>query len=402
MAVAGPVGSVGAVGVDDGVDRRVGVLAPQVPRLAAEWTTTGAEAPWRELDGTLVFADISGFTALSERLAAQGPIGAEELTEVLGRCFAELLAVAYARGGSLVKFGGDALLLLFDGEGHAVRGVDAALGMRSTMRRVGRLTTSVGTVRLRMSLGVHSGPVHAFLVGGSHRELLLVGPGPSTVVTMEGTADAGEIVVSPATASRVDAALLGAGKGPGVLLRPRVEASAVGAVDGAAAYPVRAVVDDVDLLVPSALRAHLLAGGGESEHRQAAIAFLHFDGTDALLAERGPAWLAGALDALVRDVQDAVEHHGATFLASDLDHDGGKLILVGGVPRTLGDDDGRVLRAVRQVVDLAVARGDAGVPVRVGVHRGPVFAGEVGPPYRRTFTVMGDAENLAARLMAQA
>jgi class 3 adenylate cyclase/tetratricopeptide (TPR) repeat protein len=416
MAVAGRRGSAAAVGgtaeavgsharvasvaSDAGVEP-ADLLLRLVPRLAAEWAATGpADQPWRVVDGTLVFADISGFTALSERLAKQGPIGAEELTEVLGRCFADLLAVAYARGGSLVKFGGDALLLLFDGDGHAVRGVDAALGMRSTMRRVGRLSTSVGNVRLRMSLGVHTGPVHAFLVGGSHRELLLAGPGPSAVVTMEGTADAGEIVVSPATASRIDAALLAGAKGPGVLLRPRVEGGVV--VDDGGTYPVRTVTADVAACVPVALRDHLSAGGAESEHRHAAIAFLHFDGTDGLLLERGPAWVAGALDALVRDVQDACERQGATFLASDLDHDGGKLILVGGVPRTLGDDDGRVLRAVREIVDAAADRGDDGIPVRVGVNRGPVFAGEVGPPYRRTFTVMGDAVNLAARLMAKA
>ena len=42
------------------------------------------------------------------------------------------------------------------------------------------------------------------------------------------------------------------------------------------------------------------------------------------------------------------------------------------------------------------------LPIRIGVNRGSVFAGEVGPPYRRTFTVMGDAVNLAARLMAKA
>lgn len=368
-------------------------LGPLVPRLAAEWAASAPDEGWRVIDGTLVFADISGFTALSERLARQGPIGAEELTEVLGRGFAELLAVAYARGGSLLKFGGDALLLLFDGPGHAVRGVDAALAMRATMRRVGRLTTSVGQVRLRMSLGVHSGDVHAFRVGGSHRELLLVGPGPSTVVSMEGTADAGEIVVSPATASRVDAGLLAGGKGPGVRLRPRAEPSPW----EDAPYPVHVVDEEVVTSVPVALREHLVGGGGESEHRHASIAFLHFDGTDALIAERGPAWVAAALDGLVRDVQVAVEDEGVTFLGSDLDHDGGKLILVTGVPRALGDDEGRLLRAVRRIAD-----GDRSVPVRIGVNRGPVFAGEVGPPYRQTFTVMGDAVNLAARLMAKA
>ena len=55
---------------------------------------------------------------------------------------------------------------------------------------------------------------------------------------------------------------------------------------------------------------------------------------------------------------------------------------------------------------LAVLHGISGkprrLPVRIGVHRGSVFAGDVGPAYRRTYTVMGDTVNLAARLMAQA
>ena len=373
---------------------------PYVPNVVLRHLLDAPDARTRVLDGTLLFADISGFTKLSERLAKRGRQGAEELVDVLGAAFGQLLAEAYRNDGSLLKFGGDALLLLFDGDGHAPRAVEAARGMQAAMRTVGRLTTSKGNVRLRMSLGVHSGLVHAFRVGGSHRELLLVGPAASTVVTMEGTAEAGEIVVSPATASRIDASLLRGGKGPGVLLRkPRavVEPGDAAAGPAEAAFQPRRAGGDLVGSVPMALREHLLAGGGESEHRHASIAFLHFDGTDDLLAAHGAAWLADALDELVRDVQAAAETHGVTFLASDLDHDGGKLILTAGVPRTLGDDAGRLLRAVQAVVSRPRA-----VPVRAGVHRGPVFAGEVGPPYRRTFTIMGDAVNLTARLMAKA
>ena len=71
------------------------------------------------VDATVVFADISGFTALSERLARLGREGAEELTETIGGSLSTLLTVAYENGGSLLKLGGDALLLLFEDEGHA-------------------------------------------------------------------------------------------------------------------------------------------------------------------------------------------------------------------------------------------------------------------------------------------
>ena len=74
-------------------------LAPYVPRLAAEWDLDVPGALWREMEGTCCFVDISGFTALSERLAKRGRIGAEELTEVLNHVFSRMLEVAYGKGG---------------------------------------------------------------------------------------------------------------------------------------------------------------------------------------------------------------------------------------------------------------------------------------------------------------
>ena len=78
------------------------------------------------LDGTMVFADVSGFTRLSERLARKGKEGAEYLVDAINVCFSALLDDAYARGGSLLKFGGDAMLLWFAGDEHAVRACASA------------------------------------------------------------------------------------------------------------------------------------------------------------------------------------------------------------------------------------------------------------------------------------
>ena len=86
-----------------------------------------------------------------------------------------------------------------------------------------------------------------------------------------------------------------------------------------------------------------------------------------------------------------------SFLASDVDADGGKLILTAGAPKVTGDDEEHMLLALRKIVDT-----DLPIPIRIGVHRGSVFAGDIGPFYRRTYTVMGDAVNLSARLMAKA
>src|SRR3954468_21191881 len=116
-------------------------LSSYFPRFAIDWARDDPECTWRAIDASLVFVDISGFTALSERLARRGHLGAEELTQTLSTCFADLLVAAYADGGSLVKFGGDALFLLFDGEHHAQRAVRSTLQMRARLARSGRIAT---------------------------------------------------------------------------------------------------------------------------------------------------------------------------------------------------------------------------------------------------------------------
>ena len=62
--------------------------------------------------------------------------------------------------------------------------------------------------------------------------------------------------------------------------------------------------------VPVATREHLLAGITEPEHRQASVAFIHFDGTDEMIDARGPRACGEELDRLVRDTQDAVDELG--------------------------------------------------------------------------------------------
>ena len=86
-----------------------------------------------------------------------------------------------------------------------------------------------------------------------------------------------------------------------------------------------------------------------------------------------------------------------SFLESDINRDGGKIMLAAGAPRSGGDDDDRLLRAVR----LAVERRGR-LPLRAGVNHGRVFAGDFGPAARRTYSIKGDAMNVAARVMAHA
>ncbi|HEX4882763.1 MAG TPA: adenylate/guanylate cyclase domain-containing protein, partial [Casimicrobiaceae bacterium] len=378
-----------AADADPGAER----ISLYVPRILQQHVVERPDERCWTMTGSAAFVDVSGFTKLSEQLARKGKEGAEQIAEVIGRCFESILQVAYDRGGSLLKFGGDALLLWFEGDGHLERCVGATLAMRDMLDDVGRIHLPDAEVTLQMSQGVHSGEFHCFAVGESHIELLPSGPGWSRLVQMEQTASAGEILLSRETAERLPASCRGEAKGDGILL-------AVAPDEGGKVALVprpRLPVDRLARCLPVAVRNHVRAGGGASEHRPVTIAFLRFDGIDALIAEQGMKAAAEALHALVAVVEAATEAQDVALLASDLDANGGKMILTAGAPKVTGDDEERMLLAIRRILDTPLP-----LPVRIGVNRGSVFAGDIGPAYRRTYTVMGDAVNLAARVMAKA
>jgi class 3 adenylate cyclase/tetratricopeptide (TPR) repeat protein len=376
------------------VTERPGAWNAYVPQMAVNWVAQSPDTSWRSVDGALVFVDISGFTSLSERLASRGRIGAEELTGVLDKVFGRMLEIAYVRGGYLLKFGGDALLLFFDGDDHVLQACASVVEMRRALREASKEQTSVGRINLKMSSGVHTGRVDFFLVGDTHRELVVTGPAASAATDMEGAADAGEIVISEAVAAVLPASFVGEAKGAGWLFRKREIAHPPAGRPSEADHPP---AGGLALLVPTALREHLGSGSVEPEHRLVTIGFLKFKGVDALLNGAGAESTASELDRLFRHVQYAIDGEGVTYLASDIDADGGKIILATGVPRSQHDDEGRMLRAMRRILDM-----ESRLELRAGVNRGHVFAGNIGTPFRSSYTVMGDTVNLAARLMAAA
>ncbi|MGH8948021.1 MAG: adenylate/guanylate cyclase domain-containing protein, partial [Acidimicrobiia bacterium] len=327
------------------------------------------------LEGTMVFVDISGFTAMSERLAKQGKLGAEELTAVIASTFGELLAAAYSFGASLLKFGGDALLLFFSRDDHARRACAAALAMQQRLDEVGVCFTSAGKITLKMSVGIHSGMFDFFLVGGSHRELIVSGPGATKTVEMESMARAGQILLSPGTVERIPAVNRGRAHGPGVLLKGTVEAERSDPRTDVSS------ADELAQFVPIGLCQLLLSGEVEPEHRPAAVAFIHYQGLDDVLESEGAEVAAQRLEALVQAVQEAADARAITFLATDIATNGGKIILTAGVPSTTGRDEEAMLLALRRVTS-----GEPALPISIGVSWGRIFAGDVGTPYRRTYT----------------
>jgi class 3 adenylate cyclase len=266
-----------------------------VPRVLLETLAahTTRPTPWYEwVDGTLVMADVSGFTAMSERLAQAGKEGAEWLTDIINWYFGQMLDIASGCGGTTLTFGGDAILLLFYGEDHERRGIAASLRMLNATRLLPAYHVANHRIRLSMSMGAHSGRILTASVGARGRAQYLV-LGPETVETAkaEAQASSGELAITAAMSERVaeSAVLEPLGdffRVESLVNTPRFGPAPAKSSDSVPADVLSAYVPE---FVSGMMRGDPGAGMSEQdhEHRDVTIAFVNVLGVDSILAHEG-------------------------------------------------------------------------------------------------------------------
>ncbi len=394
----------------------MGVMAGTVQDLARDepeayiardrrWAlATHATMPDR-VHGSALFADISGFTPLTEALANElGPQrGAEELTFHIGRVFHAVIEELDRRGGEVIYFSGDAITCWIDGD-DGVRATAAALAMQLAMAREGTIVTPAGsTVQLALKVAVATGPARRFVVGDPDIQLIdvLAGSLIDDLAEAEHHAEKGEVVLEPsAVASLGDRVEL-------IDSRLDVETGRVFGVVGRliVEVPTQEVVEppalDEELVRPWLLPEvyeRLRAGRGEflAELRPAFPVFLRFGGIDYDDDESA----IEKLDEFVRRAQRIMAGYGGNVLQLTLGDKGAYLYGVFGSPVAHEDDAARAAAAALELRDLE--QSTAATEIQIGVTHGRLRSGTYGHAMRRTFVCLGDAVNLSARLMSKA
>lgn len=367
------------------------LLAPFVPRLSLELDVDRRIADsgslYASIDGSMLSADISGFTSLSERQSAKGKAGAEVLAEIISSCFTDLIETAYEYDGEIIKFGGDALLVLFRGDDHGRRAAGTGLAMQRSLGSSAAARRS----KLTMTAGVASGPFDAFLAGDPRSELLIISRAADRVIQLESDAGQGETLVSPDIAELFESHDIVDEHHGGSVLAPDI------VVPGHRVHE-RIVPDEpLERFVPGAVADQLDAfaelGG---EHRFATVGFLMATGV-AELVEADPGLAAREIGALINRVAEAGQRFGVTPLETDIAGDGFKFVLSAGAPLAVGNTSDALLQTA-----LDIVQHETPLELRIGVQTGRVFAGFIGHPYRWTYTMMGDCMSTAARMLGRA
>src|SRR4029078_643701 len=130
--------------------------------------------------------------------------------------------------------------------------------------------------------------------------------------------------------------------------------------------------------------------------KQVAMSFIRLNGTDELLAQEGTDGVHRLLAEITGIVDKASADLDVCWLETQAEANSVRWTLIAGAPTATERDGERLLHVLRRIADETPA------PLRIGANFGVVFVGDMGHAERCTYIVMGDATNLAARLMAKA
>ncbi len=364
----------------------------------------GRDLPDRAI-GSALSVDISGFSALSEELARRLGFraGAEELTRHLNAVYEALVSEVHGHGGSVVGFAGDGFAAWFDETRERPASRAVACGLAIQERFTSATTGDAVRSALALRVAVTSGPVRRFAVGDPAVQRLdvLAGETMTRLAAADALARPGEVVMDEATA-RTSGALIERDRarvdegGRGFLVARSLPVP----VEPAPwpPLPVHLQAEDLRPWHLPPLWERLRAGQADflTELRPAAALFLGFEGLDY----DGDPGAGDRLDGFVRRVQGVLARYEGTLVQLTVGDKGSYLYAAFGAPVAHDDD---AFRSVRAAVRLARTAAEPPVRgLRIGVSHGTMRVGAYGSAARRTYGVLGDEVNLAARLMQKA
>jgi len=362
----------------------------------------------------VLIADITGFTALSEKLSKIGKEGAEEITEIVNSYFSRLLDIIFMYGGSLFHFSGDALSVLYYSESKRkqnkeLRALLSSWEMKKILKAFSKVKTSQGVFPLKVHISLHTGMVKSVVIGLRESGLfyLTCGRTMNEAQQLEEKSQAGEILLSQqfykvvkdkVTIDRKE-------KGRRVLkdVRAGVPTRKIRR-HGLKKQRAEQLLHGIEMVRPFV--NHVLFSkivdspdGLDvwGEHRKVTILFINFQGFNF---ERDTKAIVN-LQRYFSELESIVERYDGSIDKVDLASNGYNVMVLFGVPFIHEDDEERAVNCAYEILS-GVWSQTLKIEMKIGINSGFVFAGNVGSNERREYTVMGDEVNLAARLLSKA
>lgn len=346
-----------------------------------------------------LFADISGFTSLSERLAARGGDGVEELTRILNAYFGRLIEVVTGHGGDVVKFAGDALLAFWpvsdDGAALDHAAQTAAHCALAIQEAVTQFAAPAGE-RLSLRVGVGAGTTVAASLGGIYGRYEFVLSGPAVVEATKAAAHAepGFCIVGIEAWKRVAPVTEATDSGEGTMQLASVQGLEL---EMPPPFPTLdpSAVETLLAYIPASIHRRLAAHQSAwlAELRRLTVLFVKLPGL-------GYGTPFETSIAMMRAVQTELYRYEGSVNKLSVDEKGVTMLAALGLPPLAHEDDAR--RGTLAAMGVKARLEELGQKTSLGVNSGNVFCGTIGDATRCEYTLIGDVVNVSARLMQAA
>ena len=405
------------------------LLASYVPRLIQNRVIADPspiESPAAEdFQAAVLFADISGFTLLTERMMERGPSGVETLARVLNEYFGQLIDIIHDYGGDVVKFAGDAVIAVWpivsdlpvdissplmstpiaDSVSRAdqwqwtMRAAECAIEVHK------RLTNyKVENANLYLKLAISMGRISTAHVGGvfNRWEFLITGTPLVELGIANSLAQASEILITPSAWKLIrndcraepmefelrDAIAQGGrleslNKPSSIFSTPKKLVIPEGSENSLRPY------------IPGAIINRLTAGQSSwiAELRRVTVLFINLPDLDQNTK------LEHAQN-IARLIQRSVYRYEGSINKINVDDKGITIVAAMGLPPFAHEDD--PARGAQAALMIRRELTSLNIRSYIGITTGRIFCGSVGNESRREYTIIGNAVNLSARLMGAA
>ncbi|XP_062833884.1 adenylate cyclase type 10 isoform X2 [Anolis carolinensis] len=407
----------------------LGKAAAHVPDLIV-YGDFSQEVPFIEsFDGVLLFVDISGFTALTEKFSTDTKMdrGADELTQTLNHYVGDIVEEVLVFGGDVLKFAGDALLALWKVERCHISDI-ITLAVKcsfSIQQEYGVRDTEVG-LELRVKIGLSAGHISKVILGDNkYRYFLVIGRAVDEVRLAQNLAKASEVILSPNCWELCDRNLIEVDRIPDEravkvrYIKNIPDFDMEGFLEKCSLYlrqnrisETFEVLRNASILAPNEeleknLRKFVMRNILRkiddnqpleylSELRPVTIVFVNLQFDDSANTHHLCKAIQDAYTMIIRVIHPLSGKINKLFMFDK----GCTLLCIFGLPGDKqADESANALDSAHEIHAFCSRALMKVKIVSIGVTSGPVFCGVVGHRVRHEYTVIGRKVNLAARMM---
>ncbi len=378
---------------------------PYLPRILIEWygnAAPGVAHHTTQHEGVVACLDASGFTELTRQLSIDSKFGPENLTNILNGFFQSVAGLILNYRGDILKFAGDAIWIYFPGTVDIVAFFGHAL---KTVEDQNRVSSDLQHSPIRIHIGAESGTFNLASLGKEHFRLEAEPFGPiiNDVMRACDIAKTDQMVVGKQLAGQIPQSekldqpetgfslIDGAGDESGAAFTgvPRRSEEEMSHDTRLEQYLPRNIIERAKLTSTIAV--------SQSEFRDVTVLFANFRTTVDHESDQADTHVT-SINCKLTLAYDIISDSGGSIARIDPYYDGHKLLVLFGAPNKHEGEELNALHCATKLVSLT----DVDFELRLGLANGSLFCGDVGTDRRREYTVMGEAVNMAARLMANA